>query len=32
MDSLDSQIRNGHLWVRWQDFRISAPERIPVQV
>jgi len=32
MDSLDSQIRDGHLWVRWQDFRISTPERIPVQV
>lgn len=32
MDSLESQIRDGHLWVRWQDFRISVPERIAVQV
>ena len=32
MDSLESQIRDGHLWVRWQDFRISVHERTPVQV
>lgn len=32
MDSLDSQIRDGHLWVRWQDFRISVNERVAVQV
>ena len=32
MDSLESQIRDGHLWVRWQDFRISVRERIAVQV
>jgi menaquinol-cytochrome c reductase iron-sulfur subunit len=32
MDSLESQIREGHLWVRWQDFRIGVPERIAVQV
>ena len=32
MDSLESQIRDGHLWVRWQDFRISVRERIAVEV
>ena len=32
MDSLESQIRDGHLWVRWQDFRISVSERVAVQV
>lgn len=32
MDPLTFEIRDGHLWVRWQDFRISTPERIAVQV
>jgi len=32
MDSLECQIRDGHLWVRWQDFRIGVHERIAVQV
>jgi menaquinol-cytochrome c reductase iron-sulfur subunit len=32
MDPLEHQIRDGHLWVRWQDFRISIHERIAVQV
>jgi Rieske Fe-S protein len=32
MDSLEFQIRDGHLWVRWQDFRIGVPERIAVQM
>jgi len=32
MDPLDFQVRDGHLWVRWQDFKISVPDRIPVQV
>ncbi|CAN5565562.1 hypothetical protein BH10PLA1_BH10PLA1_01980 [soil metagenome] len=32
MDSLECQIRDGHLWIRWQDFRISVPERIAIEV
>jgi menaquinol-cytochrome c reductase iron-sulfur subunit len=32
LDGLESQIRDGHLWVRWQDFRISVRERVVVQV
>jgi len=32
MDTLDYQIRDGHLWVRWQDFRTGVHERINVQV
>jgi hypothetical protein len=32
MDGLDFQIRDGHLWVRWQDFRIGVHERIAVQM
>ncbi|MDP9172875.1 MAG: ubiquinol-cytochrome c reductase iron-sulfur subunit [Planctomycetota bacterium] len=32
MDKLEHEIRDGHLWVRWQDFRISVNERIAVQM
>ncbi len=32
LDSLESQVRDGRLWVRWQDFRIGTPERTAVQV
>jgi len=32
MDKLEFQIRDGHLWVRWQDFRIGVPERVAVQM
>jgi Rieske Fe-S protein len=33
MDRLDHEVRDdGHLWVRWQDFKISVPQRIPVQI
>ena len=32
LDTLESQIRDGHLWVRWQDFRIGVHERVAVQV
>jgi menaquinol-cytochrome c reductase iron-sulfur subunit len=32
MDSLDFELRGDHLWVQWQDFQVSTPERIPVQV
>jgi menaquinol-cytochrome c reductase iron-sulfur subunit len=32
MDSLESQLRNGNLWVRWQDFRTGEHERIAVQM
>jgi menaquinol-cytochrome c reductase iron-sulfur subunit len=31
MDSLAFEIRNGRLFVQWQDFRIGAAERVPVQ-
>ena len=30
MDSLECQIRDGHLWVRWQDFRTGLPEKVAV--
>ncbi len=32
MDPLDSEIRDGHLWVRWEDFKLSVAERVAVQV
>ena len=32
MDPLDFQIRDDHLWVRWQDFKVGVPERVAVQV
>jgi Rieske Fe-S protein len=32
MDSLESEVRDGRLWVRWQDFKIGVAERIPVSV
>ena len=32
MDPLEFEMRDDHLWVRWQDFRISVPERVAVQV
>ena len=32
MDSLESRISDGHLWVRWQDFRTGEHERITVQM
>jgi menaquinol-cytochrome c reductase iron-sulfur subunit len=32
MDTLESQVRDGHLWVRWQDFRTGEHERIAVQM
>jgi menaquinol-cytochrome c reductase iron-sulfur subunit len=30
MDPLDFEVRAGRLWVRWQDFKIGVPERVPV--
>ena len=30
MDPLEFEVRAGRLWVRWQDFKIGVPERIPV--
>src|SRR5262249_13334875 len=30
MDSLKFQVRSGHLWVRWQDFKIGVDKPIPV--
>jgi Rieske Fe-S protein len=32
MDPLQFQVRDGHLWVLWQDFQIGVHERIPVAV
>jgi menaquinol-cytochrome c reductase iron-sulfur subunit len=31
MDSLDSEVRGGRLWVHWQDFKIGTPERRSVE-
>jgi Rieske Fe-S protein len=30
MDPLDFEVRAGRLWVRWQDFKIGVPDRVPV--
>jgi menaquinol-cytochrome c reductase iron-sulfur subunit len=32
MDSLEFQIRDGHLWVRWQDFRTGLNQRVALDV
>jgi len=32
MDPLEHEVRQGHLWVRWADFKIGVSERIPVNV
>jgi menaquinol-cytochrome c reductase iron-sulfur subunit len=32
MDPLDFEVRDGRLFVRWQDFKIGVAERIPVSV
>jgi len=32
MDPLEFEVRDGRLWVRWQDFKIGVAERIPVSV
>jgi menaquinol-cytochrome c reductase iron-sulfur subunit len=29
---LDFKVLNGHLWIRWQDFKIGVSECIPVSV
>jgi menaquinol-cytochrome c reductase iron-sulfur subunit len=29
LDPLEFEVRSGHLWVRWQDFKFGAPHRIP---
>ena len=31
MDPLESEMRDGRLWVRWQDFKIGTPDRISVE-
>jgi quinol---cytochrome c reductase iron-sulfur subunit, bacillus type len=31
LDPLPFEIRDGHLWVQWEDFRIGVAQRIPVQ-
>lgn len=32
MDMLEHEVRKGHLWVRWEDFKIGVSERIAVNV
>lgn len=32
MDPLSFDLRDNHLWVRWQDFRMSVTDRVAVQV
>jgi menaquinol-cytochrome c reductase iron-sulfur subunit len=32
MDPLKFEVRQGRLWVRWQDFKIGVAEKIPVNV
>jgi menaquinol-cytochrome c reductase iron-sulfur subunit len=32
MDPLEFEVREGRLWVRWRDFKISVAERVPVSV
>jgi len=32
MDTLEFQIRDGHLWVRWQDFRTGLKEKVAVEL
>jgi Rieske Fe-S protein len=32
MDPLEFQVREGRLWVRWQDFKIGVPQRVSVSV
>jgi|SRR6516165_11815375 Rieske Fe-S protein len=32
MDSLDFEVRQGRLFVRWQDFKIGVATRVPVNV
>lgn len=31
MDRLDYEVRNGRLWVRWQEFKIGVAEPTPVR-
>ena len=31
LDPLDFDIRDDHLWVRWQDFKVGVPERVATQ-
>jgi hypothetical protein len=26
------KVLNGHLWVRWQDFKIGVADRVPVSI
>ena len=32
MDKLPSETRGDRLWIRWEDFKIGIPERVPVEV
>jgi nitrite reductase/ring-hydroxylating ferredoxin subunit len=32
MDPLEFEVRDGRLWVRWQEFKIGVAERVPVSV
>ena len=31
MDPLPFEVRAGHLWVRWEEFKIGVAQRIPVR-
>jgi hypothetical protein len=31
MDPLEFEVRDGRLWVRWQDFRIGVAQHVPVE-
>lgn len=31
MDPLSFEVRDGHLWVRWEEFKIGTAQRIPVR-
>jgi menaquinol-cytochrome c reductase iron-sulfur subunit len=32
LDPIPFEIRDGRLWVRWEDFKIGVANRVPVQV
>jgi menaquinol-cytochrome c reductase iron-sulfur subunit len=32
LDPIPFEIRDGRLWVRWEDFKIGVADRVPVQV
>jgi menaquinol-cytochrome c reductase iron-sulfur subunit len=32
LDALEWQVRDGRLWVRWQDYKLGVAEQVPVSV